>query len=177
VTIGSSPSIKVVIIMGAAVWPGGVPSNAMRRRVQGAFETSRGLENVLFLPTGGVGNAPPAEAQVMRELLIEMGVASSSILVEEVADDTLSSVRLCAGMLKTIDNIGEIYVCSDTYHMPRCRWLFRLCGVRTLAGRVESGRSYTGTIKWAGFYVREIAAVIWDTFLVLALKRPGNKTA
>jgi len=175
VTIGSSASRSVVIIMGAAVWPGGVPSKAMRRRVQGAFDTGRDLKNVLFLPTGGVGKAPPAEAEVMRELLIEMGVASSSILVEEVADDTLSSVRLCAGILKTMNDLGEVYVCSDTYHIPRCRWLFRLYGVKTRAGRVESGRSNTGTIKWAWFYVREAAAIVWDTFLVVA--RSGKKTA
>ncbi len=154
--------------MGAAVWQGGVPSNAMKRRVSGAFDTARSLYDPLFIPTGGVGRFPPAEAEVMRDLLVELGVATSNILLEEAADDTLSSVRLCAGVLKRLSDVDEVYVCSDIYHIPRCRWLFKLYGVRTLAGRVESGRNYTGLMRWSSFYVREAAAIVWDTFLVLA---------
>lgn len=157
----------VLIIMGAAVWPNGVPSNAMRRRVLGALDTSSTLENILFLPTGGVGKFPPAEAEVMRDLLLEAGVPVTNIALEDKATDTLSSVSLCASILRHLPTRSDVYVCSDTYHIPRCRWLFRLYGIKTRAGQVQSGRSYTGTLKWASFYLREAAAIVWDTLLVL----------
>ena len=73
----SPPS--VFVIMGAAVWEGGRPSNAMRRRVEGALLSARGIENPLFLASGGVGNHPPSEAAVMSRLLQKSGIPKKNI--------------------------------------------------------------------------------------------------
>ena len=169
------PSPSVFIIFGAAVWPGGQPSNAMRRRVAGALKTANGRPDALYLVTGGIGKHPPSEAAVMASLLQEAGIAPQRILLDEAATDTLESIANCARILKSLPAFGDVFVSSDTYHIPRCRLLFRLFGVSTLAAGVESGRPQNRLARWLYYYLREFAAIPWDVFLgILLLLRSRN---
>ena len=153
--------------MGAAVWPGAVASNAMRRRVRGALASAQDARKALFLVSGGIGRNPPSEARVMAELLRQAGVAEQNILLEESSNDTLSSVRNCVRILRSLSVFGRVVICSDTYHIPRCRWLFHLYGISTQAGRVESGRSENSALRWFYYHIREAAALLLDTVVVL----------
>jgi uncharacterized SAM-binding protein YcdF (DUF218 family) len=160
----------IVVIMGAAVWPGDTPSNAMRRRVRGALQTLPSNEPVIYLVSGGVGKYPPSEAEVMRRLLIERGVDSERIVIDDVSNDTLESVRNCAAILRQTWPELPVYVSSDTYHIPRCRLLFAILGLKTKASPVESGRSQNTTYKWFYYCLRELAATPWDCLLALLSK-------
>lgn len=162
--------MDVFVILGAAVWPGGVPSNAMRRRVDGALRSADGIAEALFLVTGGVGRYQPSEAQVMRQLLIEKGISPESILLDEASTDTLESVRNCRRIIINLSNVSRVTICTDRYHTLRTRWLFFLLGVSTVAGNVSSGREQTGIRKWLFYCLREIPATIQDTFLILAFR-------
>ena len=160
----------IFVVLGAAVWPGGVPSNAMRRRVRGAIASAQTSPNPLFLVTGAVGRNPPSEARVMRQVLIDSGIASESILLEEASTDTLASVRNCSRIIRALPNVNTVAVCSDRYHIPRTRWLFYLHGVHTKAGQVEDGRTQTKLRKWIYYYLREIPATVQDTFLSMVFR-------
>jgi vancomycin permeability regulator SanA len=162
---GSAPS--VFIILGAAVWSGGRASNAMRRRVEGALESATGVPNALFLVTGGVGKHPPSEAAVMSSLLQEAGIPEKQILLDEDSKDTLESIRNCTRILNSLPARADVIVCTDVYHIPRCRWLFRMCGIATRAGQVRSGRSENKPLRWMYYCLREFAATPWDTLLLL----------
>jgi len=160
--------VDVIVIMGAAVWMDGVASNAMRRRVEGALRTAQSMSQPFFLVSGGVGRNPPSEAEVMRDLLRQAGIPDDHILLEPESTDTVSSVRACARILAQFEGQAQVTVCSDIYHIPRCRWLFRLLGVPTNAGKIDSGRHQNPRLKWLYYYVREVAAFPWDTVVVLA---------
>ncbi len=155
------------VILGAAVWSGGHPSNAMRRRVEGALRSAAGVNNPLFLVSGGVGKHPPSEAAVMSQLLQEAGVPQHNILLEEESTDTLESVRNCVRILKKFPATAAVVVSSDVYHIPRCRWLFRMYGVGTSSAEVVSGRSQNRMLRWWYYYLREFAAIPWDTLIAL----------
>ena len=157
----------ILVIMGAAVWSGGRASNAMRRRVEGALTSAGGNRNALFLPSGGVGKHPPSEARVMADLLLQAGVAEANILLDDTSTDTMSSVRNCARILRALPDFGEVLICSDVYHIPRCRWLFHLYGIQSRAGQVESGRDANTALRWTYYCLREVVALPWDTLLVL----------
>lgn len=157
----------VIVIFGAAVWKGGLASHAMRRRVEGALRSAADRADAIFLVTGGVGKHPPSEAAVMASLLRQQGVREADILLDEQSGDTLQSVRNCVRLLAAMPLHGPVIVCSDVYHIPRCRWLLRLNGVSTVAGDVASGRSQTSPLRWCYYYVRELAAIPWDTLLTL----------
>ena len=158
---------SVFVILGAAVWEGGRPSNAMRRRVSGALRSATGVKDALFLVTGGVGRYPPSEARVMFDLLREADIPVENILLDEAATDTLESIQNCVRILKSLPGFAEVVVCSDIYHIPRCRYLFRLYGIPTRAGRIANGRSENRILRWWYYYLREVAALPWDALLVL----------
>jgi len=75
-------------------------------------------------------------------------------------------VRNCVRILRGLPALREVVICSDTYHVPRCRWLFRLYGFPTRGAPVESGRARNGVLQWGYYYLREAAAFPWDTLLV-----------
>ena len=145
----------VLVIFGAALRPDGAPSPALLRRVEAAIEAARASDATL-LATGGVVTAPVAEAVVMRALIEAAGIAPARIVLEDQAQTTLGSVRLCAPILRRLAP-RRIIVCSDDYHLPRCRWLMRLAGFRTepLPARAPRPRIWTR--------LREIIALPADT--------------
>ena len=159
--------------MGAAVWPGGLPSKAMRRRVEAAVNAARTNSTSLFLPSGGVGRYPPAEAVVMRSLLLEQGVSEDRIVLDGRSESTLASVINSARIIQNLDSIGRVFVCSDTYHQPRCRWLFRLMGINVEYSSIQSGRSSAGLLRWIFFYCREAVAIPADTVYCLLFRYVG----
>ena len=55
----------VIVVLGAAVWPGGQPSPALQCRVLHAVDLLQRGYALHLLVTGGVGQYPPAEAEVM----------------------------------------------------------------------------------------------------------------
>lgn len=118
----------IIVIFGAAVRPDGQPSRALRQRTEAAF--ALGGPDAHYIPTGAVGRYGPAEASVMRTLLLQYGVADSHITQEMTGTDTMSSAQACAALLQ---GRGPVWVASSGYHIPRCRMLMRRFGVATHA--------------------------------------------
>ena len=113
------------MIFGAAVLPGGRPSQTLRARVEAAFQC--GGVGARYMPTGAIGRHRPSEARVMAGLLMELGVPSGSIVLEETGVNTRSSARACAVLLA--QEPGPVRIASSGYHLPRCLMLMRLTGV------------------------------------------------
>jgi vancomycin permeability regulator SanA len=135
----------VVVVFGAAVGPDGAPSPALRRRVVAAVRWA-GDRDVIFLVTGGIVRFPPIQSGVPRE----------RITMEDQARSTLESARLCAPLIAGLQP-ERIFACSDGYHVPRCRWLLRLMGLRTLPINAQP-EHFT---FWR--YLREMMALPVDT--------------
>ncbi len=139
----------------------------MKRRVAGALRSAKTSDAPCFLVTGGIGRYPPSEASIMKRLLLDGGALESSVVLEETADNTLSSVKACTQIIHSIRDVRSVTVCTDVYHLPRSRWLFHLYGVKTRAGQVASGAREAGRARWLYYWVREVAAVVWDTLAVI----------
>ena len=119
----------IIVIFGAAVLPGGEPSPTLRARVEAAFRC--GGPGARYLPTGAVGRHGPSEARVMAGLLERLGVPPGQIVLEETGVNTRSSARACAALLAA--ERGPVRVASSGYHLPRCRMLLRMAGIRAEA--------------------------------------------
>lgn len=165
-----------IIVFGAAVTTSGEPSGAMKRRIKSALLTSKKIADVRFIVSGGVGSGKPiSEAEAMKILLIKSGITKDKIIIENKALDTLSSVLYCQEIIKSWNNYKAVFVCSDTYHIPRCRWLFNLFKIQTKPAKTISGLQANGFFKWVYYYIRECAAIPYDTLLVFLYKL-GFKT-
>ncbi len=154
--------------MGAAVLRDGSPSGALRRRVESALALGGNLATSFYLVTGGKGRFGPPESVVMSSLLQAAGVARDHILTDSVSHDTLSSIMRCVAMLRCRHSVDSVIVCTDRYHLLRCRWLFWLSGVSTRKHPMLSGLRANGMLRWTYYYIREFLAIPWDTALLIS---------
>lgn len=163
--------VHYFVIFGAAVKPDGQPSGTLLRRVQGAWQLAKQHNASRFIVTGGQGKHGPAEALVMKRLLLDMGTDESRILVEDQAQDTLQSVMYCSDILKQQQSHArEVIVCSSSYHNYRCQMLFRIWGIPCQRGKMPSDRAALGTAKWLYYHFREAVAIPWDFMHVCLLR-------
>ncbi|QFU09482.1 hypothetical protein PARPLA_01336 [Rhodobacteraceae bacterium THAF1] len=142
--------------MGAAVWPGGVPSPTLERRCDAAASLflAGGFDAVI--PSGGVGIHGPAEAQVMRDLLISRGVPVDAIRLEDRATTTMETAINVAVMLAPD---AGITVVSDTYHLLRCWLAFKGCGMSVRLRSARHGHPTPRTRIALKAWAREAAAL------------------
>ena len=162
-----SDGVHCFVIMGAAVRSDGTPSGALRRRVESALALGKDTANPFYVTTGGQGRFGPPESQVMAALLQAAGVSNDHILTDSESHDTLSSVINCSNILRSRQCPESVVICTDRYHVTRCRWLFWLSGIRTTKRLMPSGRGANGILRWTYYYVRELLATPWDTLLLL----------
>lgn len=160
----------VIVIFGAAVRPGGRPSTTLRWRVEAAAAFGSRFAAPLFVPTGGVGRFGPSEASVMAQLLVALGVSPARILLEETGSDTMSSARAVARVLSARAIVAPVFAASSLYHVPRCVVLLRMFRVAAWpAGPpfVPAGSRWMTRCYW---WLREAAALPYDTVLALVLR-------
>ncbi|THH38908.1 YdcF family protein [Aliishimia ponticola] len=135
---------RALIILGAAVWPGGRPSPTLERRVNKAIALWREGGFDLVIPSGGPSAHPPTEAEVMQHMLIGAGVPESAILPEPYSTTTLTNAVNSAALLRPLTR-PQVVVVTDGYHGLRSALTFRRLG---LAARVVSADDAPPTPRW-----------------------------
>ena len=164
----TQPPRAAIIIFGAAVRPGGAPSRALTERVQAARAWGeRQHPPALYIPTGGLGQHAPTEAEVMSRLLQDTGIPPARILPEPTATDTFSSVLACIRLLREARHDGPVMLATHRYHLPRCLSLFWVAGVKAAAVPPPAGPSVTGKPRRWFWRLREVPAVPYDVGLML----------
>ncbi|WP_240791144.1 YdcF family protein [Roseomonas sp. AR75] len=156
----------VVVIMGAAVRPGGGPSRALAERVRAAWRWGEAQPvPPRYMPTGAVGRHGPAESAVMARLLQETGVPAERITEEPTGTDTLSSVLACLRLLGAAP--GPVFVATHRYHLPRTLLLFRLAGCPARAVPPPPGPAARASLARWRWRLREMPALPYDAALML----------
>jgi len=148
-----------IVVLGAAVWPGGQPSPTLQRRVMHAVDLLQRGYAAYLLVTGGVGKHPPTEAEVMQRLAVAHGIPRRCVLREEQATSTLESAMLCCDMLRQ-RGWSRVLVVTDRYHLPRALLAFRSCGIRAV-GRAAPGEPARRLRRRWYYYLREGLALLW----------------
>lgn len=161
----------VVVILGAAVRPGGVPSPALAERVAAALAWGEAQRPPpLYMPTGGVGRHGPAESSVMARLLREAGVPPERIIEEPTGTDTFSSALACIRLLRGRGDVGALRVASHRYHLPRALALFRIAGI---PARGVPPPATAAQRRWY-WRLREVPALPYDAALMLWARLTGR---
>ena len=161
------PPYDGIIVLGAAVWPGGKPSPAVRRRMEHAVRLFQAGHGACLLVTGGVGRHPPSEAQVMQQLALEAGVPQTHILLEEQATSTFESAVYCCRLYKQHHWRRAVLV-TDRYHLPRALLSFRSLGMQV---RGSGSRSRLRPWRKASYERgREVLAFLWYVVRIIVWK-------
>lgn len=162
-----------MVILGAAVRPGGLPSRAMAERVAAALAWGEAQPvPPLYMPTGAVGRHGPAESTVMARLLREAGVPACRIREEPTGTDTLSSVIACLALLR--GHVGPLHAATQRYHLPRVLLLFRLGGRAARAVPPPPGPAARASLARWRWRLREVPAIPWDAGLMLLARLRGR---
>jgi uncharacterized SAM-binding protein YcdF (DUF218 family) len=143
---------RVIIILGAAVWPGGVPSTTLLRRTNFAGKLFREGGYDAVIPSGGLGKHPPSEAAVMKMLLMVNGIPADKIILDEDAKTTMGTAEFARRWQESHPDHAIVAV-TDAYHKPRTAlalWAWRV-DARVLAVRGTEPRSKLSQIlkMWA----------------------------
>lgn len=145
-----------IVVLGAAVWPGGQPSPALYARTTRAVDLyKRGYASHLVL-TGGLGKNPPSEAEVMRRIAVGQGVPPEAIVVEDQAHSTWDSATLVASICRD-HGWSRVLVVSDPFHLARSRLVFRDQGLTVSTGATRD--SYYSAPTRSLYVLREVTAL------------------
>jgi uncharacterized SAM-binding protein YcdF (DUF218 family) len=155
----------VIVVLGAAVWPGGQPSPALQRRVLHAVDLLQRGYAAYLLVTGGVGKYPPAEATVMQRLAVAQGIPPQYILCEEQATSTFASALRCCDLLRQ-HGWSRVLLVTDRYHLPRALFAFWSCGLCAVGSAAPGKPARRLRRRWY-CYLREGLALPW--YLVRAV--------
>jgi uncharacterized SAM-binding protein YcdF (DUF218 family) len=162
----------VIVVLGARVLKGGVAGGSLRARTERAIALYRQGLAPLILFSGGVGEHPPAEAVVARQLAINAGVPEAACLTEEQSHSTEQNALQTARLLEA-RNLRQAILVSDPYHLLRAQRYFHRAGVTVfpspapLAGRKVLLQE---RVYWA---LRESVALLANPRL-LWVDRPGS---
>lgn len=117
-----------IIVLGAQVKADGMPSVALERRLTAALEEYQ-KQPMLMIVCGAQGSDEPrAEGDVMRDWLIEHGVAASDIEAETGSFNTRQNLGYAQSIMDDRGLTEALIVTSD-YHVPRALALCKQVGI------------------------------------------------
>lgn len=148
---------RLIVVFGAAVRADGSASPTLARRVGYAVAAAEADPATDLFCSGGVGRFPPSEAAVMAGLLDGI-VSAERIHLDEASVDTLETVRAAAAFAHR-HGYRACVSCTDAYHQPRVRMLFRLFGIRCTAVRLAPRGAKRLQVRMR---LREVAALPYD---------------
>jgi uncharacterized SAM-binding protein YcdF (DUF218 family) len=153
-------SARVAVVLGTQVLSDGRPSRTLEARVRHAARLYARGGAGLLIPTGGLGQHPPSEAEVMAGVLREEGVPQEAVVPEDRALSTWDSARLVAQMAEKL-GVKSVVVVTDPLHCVRTVAAFRRAGLLAWAEPVYSSPMWRGKWLRRGQLLREIGALTW----------------
>lgn len=166
------PRHDVIVALGARVLPDGRPGGALSRRIAHAASLYCDGRADWLVVCGGIGEHPPAEAEVMRAYARELGVPEARILLEDRSADTFENAVNAAQILRA-RGWRRVLVVSDAFHLPRALFLFRRLGFAVEGSPAPPHGRGGGTRRLfaLGGWLREGTAWPWVVFCVLIRDR------
>lgn len=151
---------RVAVVLGAQVLPGGRASRVLEARVRYAARLYGAGEVDLLVVTGGMGEYPPSEAEVMMRILRREGVPEEAVVLEDEALSTWDSAWLVAGVMRRRGIFG-VRVVTDPLHCVRTVEAFEEAGLPAVAEPVYDSPMWRGRLARRGQLAREAVAVVW----------------
>ncbi|MGE7694825.1 YdcF family protein [Lysinibacillus sp. NPDC094177] len=116
-----------MIVLGAKVKPGGIPSLSLKNRLEEAVKYLKKYPNVKVIVSGGKGgDEDRTEASVMLKYLEDNGIDTNRILVEDQSTSTYENLLFSKELLPK--GTKEITIVSNDFHLKRAKYLAESLG-------------------------------------------------
>ena len=121
-TSNADGSADYMIILGAKVKPGGVPSLSLKSRLEIAVQYLTNYPHVKVVVSGGQGpDEDRTEASVMQEYLEKNGVETTRIIMEDQSTSTFENLAFSKELLPK--ETKKITIVSNDFHLKRATYL------------------------------------------------------
>lgn len=149
----------VIIVLGAGVWPNG-PSPALLARTNHAAEIyKQGFAKQIIL-SGGLGQYPPTEAEVMQDILLAQGIAEEVMYLETEAVNTEENLAFSKVIMEEQGWTSAIIV-TDVFHLKRALLIAKKHGLTASGAPVKETVLYTNAALKFKYTLREVAAITY----------------
>ena len=152
---------KTMIVLGCQVYPWG-PSVLLKDRLDVAADYLAEHPDMTVIVSGGKGNDEHAsEASVMRDYLVDAGISSERILVEDLSHNTYQNMICSWQMMQEqgLDPADGVLVVSNGFHLTRARMLWgRVTGQEESLSTLSAPSTHLPSKLW--MYIREPLALV-----------------
>lgn len=107
----------VGIVLGAALWDG-VPSPALKERLNKAIELFRRKQVKYLLLSGGLESEQRSEAEAMQEYLVQHGIPKDRLWLEEQSTNTRQNLLFSKKILSQRQTTKAFLITHD-FHLAR----------------------------------------------------------
>ena len=159
--IDTAEAADVIIVLGAGLRADGRPGWALTRRAQWAADLwHTGIAPYVLCTGAQADGFPRSEAAACREILLGAGLPDAAILMEESSRSTEENAIHSRRLLDEL-GLARAVLVSDSYHLLRANWIFRLRGLAAFNSPIPANR-----IRYPLFYpyslAREFVALHWQ---------------
>jgi uncharacterized SAM-binding protein YcdF (DUF218 family) len=149
-----------LVILGAAVWPGGQPSPVLRDRIARAAELYHEGVAGKIICSGSVGKYPPAEAEVEKQLLMKTGIPEQDIILEPSSFSTAQQAELIKEICDR-EGFQSIALVTSFYHEKRAIRLFRGAGFTQIEDARCTHERFEDLNYWIARETLALALINW----------------
>lgn len=155
------------LILGAAVWQGGVASPTLQRRAVHGAQLYLDGEIGHIIACGGLGKHAPTEAEVILDICVQEGVPLANITLEDRSTTTQENIAFSLPLIPP-PNTGVVII-TDKYHALRARMIAKRLGINARSNYPSTkGIGYQTQMK---AYSREAAAIFLHLLHIKRRKR------
>lgn len=152
-------SADYMIILGAKVKPGGVPSLSLKSRLEVAAQYLATYPHVKVIVSGGQGSDEDrTEASVMQDYLEQNGIEATRIIVEDKSTSTYENLVFSKALLPK--ETKKITIVSNDFHLKRAKYLAESLDFEVDVVPAKTPKSVEARLK-----IRERAALL-KTYIV-----------
>ena len=151
------PDLDCIIVLGAQVHADGSPSTVLRHRLEAARDYLQANPNTRCIVSGGQGpNEPTSEAAGMAAWLVEHGIDSERITLEDNSTNTRQNIEYSKKLLDPEhDRIGIV---TNNFHVFRSLGIARKAGLQHVCGIA----AYTTPAYLPNNMLRETFGIVKD---------------
>lgn len=146
-----------IVVLGAAVWPGGVPSPTLQRRAQHAARLYLTGHGGHVIGCGGIGRHPPSEAAVIAGICRTEGVPDTALHLDEQSRSTEENIANAMVVMRGLGCTRALLV-TDRYHAFRARLIARGLGLEATSASPAPIGTMRARLLWS--WLREIPATL-----------------
>ena len=148
---------QAIIVLGAQVKPDGTLSVQLEWRMEEALKQYQKKTQPIVVCGAQGANEPGPEAHYMRDWLLEKGVPSAHVLIDDASFNTRQNLQNAKKLLD--EDIKRVLIVTSNYHLPRSVALAEDLGLEA-----EGVGSPIKLLWWAKNHYRE--ALAWVKYLM-----------